>query len=417
MKTVSAKATHSVTSGVKLDIPDGRLHYIDWLRVLAVLLLFPFHTLRVFNANDPFYVKAAHTSGALSDLLNFISVWHMPLLFVLAGASTYFALGKRSPGQYLRERRLRLAIPFVFGVLVLIPPQTWYGGRFNSGYVASFWHYLVSGDFLKWNIKNGGDYYGGFGIGHLWFIIILLLLSVIALPLFWWGRNGHGAEVMQRFSRRLSHPAGWALAALLTMIGAILPNPAGLRPFYYLVFFVLGYVVVCDAEFMRRAEKYRLPALALGVLLALWWTLRLTGRLLGYGSLSSHLAKTGLSFLVALASWLVIVGLLGYGRRYLNHPSPALAYLAQASYPIYILQQTVIVVAAFYIVGLPAAEPLQWLTLFVSSVAGTFVLYEAVRRFPVSRFLFGMRPLKKRAAEESRSARPAAAAPAHSSGR
>ena len=41
-----------------LDTPGARLHYIDWLRVLAVLLLFPFHTLRVFNADDPFYVKA-----------------------------------------------------------------------------------------------------------------------------------------------------------------------------------------------------------------------------------------------------------------------------------------------------------------------------------------------------------------------
>ena len=36
-----------------LDATTDRLHYIDWLRVLAVLLLFPFHTLRVFNAEDP----------------------------------------------------------------------------------------------------------------------------------------------------------------------------------------------------------------------------------------------------------------------------------------------------------------------------------------------------------------------------
>ena len=79
--------------------------------MLAVLLLFPFHTLRVFNADDPFYVKAAHLSAPLSYVLNFISVWHMPLLFVLAGASTYFALGKRSPRQYLRERRQRLLVP------------------------------------------------------------------------------------------------------------------------------------------------------------------------------------------------------------------------------------------------------------------------------------------------------------------
>ena len=58
---------------------------------------------------------------------------------------------------------------------MLIPPQTWYGARFNSGYTDSYWHYLSSGDFLKWNIQDGGDYYGGFGIGQLWFIMFLLL--------------------------------------------------------------------------------------------------------------------------------------------------------------------------------------------------------------------------------------------------
>ena len=197
MKTLTARRPAPPATPT-LAAPGARLHYIDWLRVLAVLLLFPFHTLRVFNTNDPFYVKAAHLSVPVTYLLNFISVWHMPLLFVLAGASTYFALGKRSSRQYLRERRLRLLLPFVFGILVLIPPQTWYGGRFNSGYGASLFHYIVSGDFLKWNIKNGGDYYGGFGIGHLWFIIILFLLAIIALPLFAWGRGERGSALCAR---------------------------------------------------------------------------------------------------------------------------------------------------------------------------------------------------------------------------
>ena len=188
MKTLEARAPSAATA--TLDAPAARQHYIDWLRVLAVLLLFPFHVLRVFNADDPFYIKAAHLSAPLSDVLNFISVWHMPLLFVLAGASTFFALGKRSARQYLSERRERLLVPFVFGIFVLIPPQTWYGGRFNSGYTQSFWHYLVSGDFLKWNIKDGGDYYGGFGIGHLWFIIVLFLVAVVALPLLLLGTHG-----------------------------------------------------------------------------------------------------------------------------------------------------------------------------------------------------------------------------------
>ena len=72
-----------------------RLHFIDWLRVLAVLLLFPFHAGRVFNAGEPFYVKGSEVSAALADVLAFIGVWHMPILFVLAGASTYLALGRR----------------------------------------------------------------------------------------------------------------------------------------------------------------------------------------------------------------------------------------------------------------------------------------------------------------------------------
>ena len=36
------------------------------------------------------------------------------------------------------------------------------------------------------------------------------------------------------------------------MIGGALPDPSGLKPFYYLVFFVLGYLVVCDPAFMRQ---------------------------------------------------------------------------------------------------------------------------------------------------------------------
>ena len=378
-----------------LDTPGARLHYIDWLRVLAVLLLFPFHTLRVFNADDPWYVKADQLSMPVSYVLGFISVWHMPLLFLLAGASTYFALRKRSSRQYLGERLLRLGVPLVFGIFVLIPPQTWYGGRFNSGYTGSYWHYIVSGDFLQFNIKDGGDYYGGFGIGHLWFILILLIIALIVLPLLAWGRGERGGARLRGLSRRLAHPAGWALAAFILFIADALPDPTGLGLFYYLAFFVLGYLVVCDGEFMKLAVRYRLPALAPGLALAVWWV--------ASGSLRDSLPDpslqlAGLSFLGMLAAWLVIVGLLGYGKVYLDRTSPALAYLAEGSYPIYILHQTVIVVAAFSIVGLAVAEPLQWLTLLVVSVGVTFALYEVLRRFSVSRFLFGMRPLKKKEA-------------------
>ena len=132
----ATRAHHDLPVAASAAQGSVRLHYIDWLRVLAVLLLFPFHTLRVYNAGEAFYVKGAQLSVAVDAVVDFVGLWHMPLLMLLAGCSTYFALRKRGPRQYLGERLVRLGVPFVFGLLVLCPPQCWYGGRFNSGYMA-----------------------------------------------------------------------------------------------------------------------------------------------------------------------------------------------------------------------------------------------------------------------------------------
>lgn len=365
-----------------------RVHYIDWLRVLAVLLLFPFHVSRVFNAGDPFYVKSEYLSLALSYVLGFIDVWHMPLLFFLAGASSYFALKRRTGGQYALERVKRLLVPFLFGWLVLIPPQTWYGARFNSGYTESFVYYLTSGDFLVWNIRDGGDYYGGFGIGHLWFILWLFAVSLMALPLLTWGKRERGAERLTGFASRLARPAWWLASALLIFIGEAMPDPVGKNVFYFLAFFVLGYVVMFSDAFASAAEKYRWPALVIGAALsAAWiatWSLR--------ESLPDPSAGTAvIAYGRGLASWLVIVGAVGFGRRLLDRPSAALGYLGPASYPVYILHQTVIVVAAFHVVQLSIGGVGQWAVLFAVSVVVTFALYEAVRRVPGLRSLMGIK--------------------------
>jgi glucan biosynthesis protein C len=383
-----------------LERSFARQHYIDWLRVLAVLLLFPFHTLRVYNAGELWYVKAAHLSTAVAYLLDFISAWHMQLLFLLAGASTCFALRKRSDRQYLGERFVRLGIPFVFGVLVLVPPQCYYGARSNAGYTGSYWDYLSSGDFFRFSSQAHSDYLGYFGLGQLWFILLLLILSLVALPLFAWGRGQRGGAFLQGLSRRLGRPAWWLLPPFLIFVGDALPDPTGEGMWYYLVFFLLGYLVVRDGAFIGSAERFRLPALALGLVLSAWWSLT-PGLRDSLPDPSPQLA--GVVYLGMMGTWLMMVGLLGYGKRYLDRPSPALAYLAEGSYPVYVLHQTVIVILAFYLVGWAVWEPLQWAALLALSVLGTFALYEAVRRWSVTRFLFGMRGKRPRSGKVEKS--------------
>lgn len=364
-----------------------RLHYVDWLRVLAVLLLFPYHTLRVFNAGDPFYVKSPYLSGSLNAVLGFIDFWHMPLLFLLAGVSAYFALAKRSGCQYLGERITRLLVPLAFGWLVLIPPQTWYGARFNSGYTGSLLHYLTSGDFLVWNVQGGGDYYGGFGLGHLWFIMYLLFIAIFTLPLLLLWRRPK-SRAASRLSRFIAHPAGWLAVGVLLMIAEGLPSPIEDKSFFYFTaLFVLGYLTMASDDFMDSARRYRwaLPAgIALIVLRMVFWQAH---DALPDPSVPLALFNSG----VLLGVWLIIIGLLGLGQRFLDRRSRALSYLAEGSYAIYILHQTVIVVLAFYFIKLPGPWPVQWLALLVASALVTFALYELIRQLNPLRFLMGMK--------------------------
>lgn len=366
-----------------------RLYYVDWLRVLAVLLLFPFHTWRVFNAGDPFYVKAPYQSAAINSVITFIDLWHMPLLFLLEGASTYFALTKRNGWQYLGERFKRLFVPLLFGWLALIPPQTWYGARFNSGYPDSFWHYLASGDFLVWNIQGGGDYYGGFGLGHLWFIMYLFFIAIFALPLLLLWKTQRGQKAQVALTRFFAHPASWLLVPVLFWIFEGLPSPIdGKSFFYFLLLFVMGYGMMADESFMDSAERHRTPALIIGIAIAV---VRVAVSAWKSGLPDPSWSLAAANLLSFLGIWLILVGLLGIGKRLLDTPSKALSYLGEASYPLYILHQTVIVVAAFYLIALPGPWVLQWAVLFIVVIAGTFASYEVVRRVGILRFLFGMK--------------------------
>jgi glucan biosynthesis protein C len=365
-----------------------RVYFIDWLRILAVLLLFPFHTLRVFDAGEPFYAKSSPPSEWVGSLLGFISTWHMPLLFFLAGCSTYYALTKRVIGQYAWERVKRLLVPFVFGFLILIPPQTWFGGRFNSGYADSYGHYLASGDFLRWNVKDGGDYFGGFGIGHLWFIMFLLLISLIGLAVTGWGARGRGSAKLQAFCRLLSRPWGWIVALVILYVGGVIPEIPGGPIVFYLFVFLLGFIAVCDPQFMESAQRYRVPMLVAGLGLALFHVLSSDFR----ESFPDPSWQRALLYLAEIgACWFTIVGMLGFARRYLDRTSRTQRYLAEGSYPAYILHQTVIVIIGFYVVQWTAPRPAQWVILLLAAVAGTFALYELVRRVNVLRFLFGMK--------------------------
>ena len=106
-----------------------RKPFVDNLRGMAVLLLFPVHTFMVWNDfGSGFYIWAG-ADRYLSTCIVLINPWLMPLLFVLAGISARYALQTRTVKAFVVQRTRRLLLPFIVGTAVLAALQTWYARR------------------------------------------------------------------------------------------------------------------------------------------------------------------------------------------------------------------------------------------------------------------------------------------------
>src|SRR5947207_6917870 len=92
---------------------------IDWLRVLAVYLLFLFHIGKVFDPAPFYHIRNADLSFSMLVLCGFIGLWHMPLFFLLAGWSAVASLQTRGTRAFVVERARKLAVPLVVGSALL----------------------------------------------------------------------------------------------------------------------------------------------------------------------------------------------------------------------------------------------------------------------------------------------------------
>ena len=88
-----------------------RLADLDWLRVLAGLLLIPFHAALIWGSGvDDHWLK--DTPLPLPDLFaHFVHQWHMPLLFIIAGMAAWFNTCPLASGPGMRGIRVTRAGP------------------------------------------------------------------------------------------------------------------------------------------------------------------------------------------------------------------------------------------------------------------------------------------------------------------
>lgn len=382
-----------------------RLVDVDWLRVLAMAAIFVYHTGRLFDSMEPWHVKNGERLDWLTYPMAVGSQFVMPLFWVLSGISTCFALGAHPAGEFVRRRLARLLVPVVtLGWFVLSPVQVYIeattGQRYNAPpFSGTFWQ------FLPHYVTDGLYGFGGYFVWnalHLWYLVYLLLFSLVSLPLFLWVR-GPGSVATGRLTGFLGRPVAVHLLALPAVLPEVfLPrsvpvlawSEGGWRSASFWVFLLLGYLVATDLRLRDALERQRWISLALAVVTLVPLGFLAAGLMsLPFGSWDFVWQMT----LRTVNGWFCVAAVLGFGTRHLTQGNRLLAYAGPAVLPFYILHQPVIVVVGYVIRDwpLPALAAYALALVVVSSLC--LAAYEyVIRRHAVLRVLFGL-PARERA--------------------
>ncbi|MCI8360813.1 MAG: acyltransferase [Clostridiales bacterium] len=355
-----------------------RRHDIDNLRNFTILLLFPVHTFMIWNDfGAKFYIWMGENK-LLSALIVLVNPWFMPILFVIAGISARYALEKRSLRPFAIQRIRKLLVPFLCGTVFLVPVQTLFARKFFYAYdggPVENWRYFFT------HLTDLSGYDGAFTPGHLWFILFLFIISMLSLPLFRFVPYAKAAGRAEKIPI-------WGLLLLFLPVWLMyyLGNFGGFSLGKALALYVIGFYLLSGDRVMETVErhlKWLAPFCGMGTALSVWLYYRFSY----YGDLW-----------VNFIGWVSILTLLALARKLLNRKWRFTAYMNRASYPIYILHQSILVAWAYVAVGLWDSFCMQVLCICVGSFVLTALAYQIVKRIPIVRAAVGIyAPIQRKA--------------------
>jgi glucan biosynthesis protein C len=399
-----------------------RRYDVDWLRVIAMLAVFVFHCTRFFCTDDwHLKVPASQQSDILVLVRGFVfNTWFMELFILVAGFASCYALRRRTVRQYLVERVKRLLIPlYTVGMFILVVPQAYFDGVTHGRIAGTFWQWLPS-------------YYGGLlgdvfstpqvldpifllpytFSGHLWFIQMLFIISLLMLPVLLYLRSDRGQRLIDRLAGWADHPGGiFVFVVPLAIVQVALrwlpvtTDRTWADFFWYALYFVIGYIIAADDRFTDSIKRHGWLCLALWVVLFVG-VCSLFKFVLGFNTDFGRGFSMGFvlwQITRTIIVWSAVVFIFSLGAKYLNFTNRLLVYSNEAVLPFFLFHQTVILIVGWYVLPLNIGNLAEFLIILVVSFLVTLLLYEVgVRRISFMRFLFGMTPKREPTAKELR---------------
>ncbi|BDU15191.1 acyltransferase family protein [Lysobacter auxotrophicus] len=382
----------------------SRRYFLDWVRIGAFALLVLYHV-GMYYVTWGWHVKSPFASHALEPFMLMTSPWRLSLLFFISGVATAFLFGK-TPQGFLRKRSWRLLVPLVFGMLVIVPPQSYYEvverlpGGYHDGYLA-FW----SRDLLNdQNFCRDGECLDVPTWNHLWFVAYLWVYTVVLCLLRWLAPKTLSnlaervAGVFGRGIGLLLWPALFLIVVRMAMVGRFESTHALVDDWYnhaqYLPQFLLGFAVAKSQPVWDRFAALRKPAAVVSLVAYAFIACYFTAY--NGDATPPDWLRDVQRVVWGTFQWSAIVAIIGFAAHWSPGDSRARRYLTEAVFPVYILHQTIIVVLAHNLQSLALRPAVEGPLLVVATFALAFAGFELVRRIAWMRPLLGLGPREPR---------------------
>ncbi len=376
-----------------------RRYDLDWLRIIAFGLLIFYH-IGMFYVTWDWHVKSDHASPAIEPLMLLVNPWRLDLLFFISGVATVFLAGKLGALRLASSRFTRLFWPLLFGMLVIVPPQSYYeivsDIHFSSGYLDFYGKYLTG--YKGWCDQDGCLTVPTWN--HLWYVAYLLAYSLV-FALLW--------PVLKRipltWATRLPAPVYFAVPIALYWFAQAIVQPRFEDTHAFVNdwtvhthsfgFFLLGALAARFDRLFDIAAKSRWLSLVTGLVAyaAVSWL-----RQLYYANalpIPLDIAWIVGTFAESCQAVFMIFALLGFARRHLANADGRLRRtLTEAIFPFYIVHQTLIVIFAYNLNRLHLPIAVEATILIVATAGGCWLSYLIIRAISPLRPLFGL-PLAK----------------------
>jgi glucans biosynthesis protein C len=236
---------------------------------------------------------------------------------------------------------------------------------------------------------------------HLWYLEMLFLFSLLALPLFLWLKGVHGQLFSGLVASVLEKPGAiLGLGTPVVLLGAFLaPDGPGLRDFggwdlfAYFWLFLCGYLLASQPGIEGAVRRHGYLGLGLATIIIIALAATVTpGVVPKYGTLEYQLVMGSRG----LASWCGIIGFFALAHRFFSFNNRFLRYANEAVLPFYILHQPIILLVGLSLKDWPINVWLKYPVLGVISFVIIIAIYELlVRRMPALRFVFGLKATRR----------------------